>query len=1347
MIEEGVVELWWSLMVAVTWQLAALAIIAWVFEKALRLRLRQPRVRHSLWWFVLVAPLVLAPGRMALAKRQVAVHVPAPAAIERVVSAARLPSAEPVAPAALRLRPSEADFGGGPPYRDPRLPVALAWALGCALMLARLAVGHLRVRRMLRAARPLEDEQVLAALAELERVAGVSREVRLLESTEAGAAMLYGWRWSAIVVPADWLESLQPRSVEALLLHELAHIRRGDFLAATVQRIVEALMFFHPLVWVASRRIGLVREELCDAWAAGRVGETAEYARTLLAAAERTRGSFALASVGIAESKSALRRRVEVLIRARGGRRLKTSVVLAIALVLATAAGALGLGQLAATDRGSLQPWLAEMISQLASRDAGERQEALTTIMDDPQHAAPAVPTLMGMLLDDTVLPAVTYFWAEVPATTVSEQAGEALEYLGEVALPAVARALDDADPRRRRAAALALSRLVMMVGTQPVREAAGEKLALLLQDPDRLVAQAAAVALGKSGDERALPMLLEMMAAPDPVIRARAADGLTYLRAPAARDALFAAFADGDEKVRERASFAFGYTSEGDEGERLAGALASPDPRVRAAAARAFHDVNDEGVMEAGYGALLAALNDPIAGVRRAALEGLWSADRMGGRLRAKPLLPLANDRDAAVRAKAMEMLGLTGEPAAVGPLVAALGSDPDAGVRAEAAGWLRSNDPKVVAALVAALGDADDGVRIRAAMSLGEVADPSAVGPLAGLLRDGNQYVRLAAISALGRTGGQAATKALIPLLRDREGKVGAAAASALGNAEGAEAAEALLGAARDRWWQVRRAAARGLGGRPGAPLAQALVSLLDDPYWQVRSAAAEALGRSKARSAVPALIDVVRKDDDPAVRAEAVRALGQIGDRRALTVVAALVGDANERVRWAAVGAVSDINGGRAGGELERLLAKGNADQREAAARALGGGGEAAITPLIGALKDQAPQVRGAAAESLGLMDDARIVAPLLGLLDDPDEYVRGRADWALSDGIARKPSKRTAAPFIEALRSRDVKVRRAAASALSRLKDPSAVGPLIEALEQDGDEEVRYNAVVALGAIGDRRAAKPLIAALKDPGFRGRSEAAWALGGMRELSAAPALIACLRDEHVAYAAADALGQMKVKGAVGPLITLLRQGSRPSSHNAAAALGVIGDRRAVPALMETLDGGGDEHLRAAAAKSLGQLGDRRALEALVRASDEESRRVKPAALAARGYLGDRSAADGLLEVLQTRNMDKADAAGALGVLGDQRAVRPLIPMLRRSGTMEAINAATSLGKLRAEEAVPELIWLLGPEGTQQYGPEPGVAGRVQRAAGEALRAITGKRFGTDYGAWTKWWRERNR
>ena len=92
--------------------------------------------------------------------------------------------------------------------------------------------------------------------------AGVKRDVALRTSACVGAPVLYGLRRPTILLPSDWLDPISEAELQSLLAHEVAHVKRRDFLANFLQRLVEIPLFFHPFAWLASRRIALAREEL-----------------------------------------------------------------------------------------------------------------------------------------------------------------------------------------------------------------------------------------------------------------------------------------------------------------------------------------------------------------------------------------------------------------------------------------------------------------------------------------------------------------------------------------------------------------------------------------------------------------------------------------------------------------------------------------------------------------------------------------------------------------------------------------------------------------------------------------------------------------------------------------------------------------------------------------------------------------------------------------------------------------------------------------------------------------------------------------------------------------------------
>jgi beta-lactamase regulating signal transducer with metallopeptidase domain len=167
--------------------------------------------------------------------------------------------------------------------------LVMAWGMGVLALSIRLLGGWWLVRRIRDsiANAPLPDWQ--PRLAALSRRIGVSRPVRLFRSALVQVPTAIGWLHPVILLPASTLTGLSPGQIESILAHELAHIRRHDFLVNLLQSLVETLLFYHPGVWWVSRRIREERELCCDDLAVGVAGDPVLYAEALCRL-ERLRG-------------------------------------------------------------------------------------------------------------------------------------------------------------------------------------------------------------------------------------------------------------------------------------------------------------------------------------------------------------------------------------------------------------------------------------------------------------------------------------------------------------------------------------------------------------------------------------------------------------------------------------------------------------------------------------------------------------------------------------------------------------------------------------------------------------------------------------------------------------------------------------------------------------------------------------------------------------------------------------------------------------------------------------------------------------------------------------------------
>ena len=159
--------------------------------------------------------------------------------------------------------------------------VVAAWLAGASALWLRLLSGWILAERLrIRLVRPAPQEwrQAFERLKNRMRIPG---DVRLLVSSLVESPAVVGWLRPVVLVPVGALAGLPADQVEALLLHELAHIRRQDYLVNGLQGLVETLLFYHPAVWWISGHIRAERELCCDDATVSVTGDALAYAMAL----------------------------------------------------------------------------------------------------------------------------------------------------------------------------------------------------------------------------------------------------------------------------------------------------------------------------------------------------------------------------------------------------------------------------------------------------------------------------------------------------------------------------------------------------------------------------------------------------------------------------------------------------------------------------------------------------------------------------------------------------------------------------------------------------------------------------------------------------------------------------------------------------------------------------------------------------------------------------------------------------------------------------------------------------------------------------------------------------------
>src|SRR5437879_8308979 len=182
---------------------------------------------------------------------------------------------------------------------------ALGWGVlvgfgGVVALSLGLASGWLVTRQLGRVGTSSVPAACREAVARLAARLRLRWPLRGLASAVVPVPAVIGWLRPMILLPASALTGLTPLQLDALLAHELAHVRRYDYVVNLIQSVIETLLFYHPAVWWVSQQVREEREHCCDDLAVAVCGDAHFYATALLGM-ERLRGtppSFALAATG-----------------------------------------------------------------------------------------------------------------------------------------------------------------------------------------------------------------------------------------------------------------------------------------------------------------------------------------------------------------------------------------------------------------------------------------------------------------------------------------------------------------------------------------------------------------------------------------------------------------------------------------------------------------------------------------------------------------------------------------------------------------------------------------------------------------------------------------------------------------------------------------------------------------------------------------------------------------------------------------------------------------------------------------------------------------------------------------
>jgi beta-lactamase regulating signal transducer with metallopeptidase domain/Flp pilus assembly protein TadD len=211
------------------------------------------------------------------------------------------------------------------------------WLLGSLVLLAKVGAGLLRMRWIVRQGQTLHDPGLCELLDDCRAALHLRVRPQLVASERIGVPLVWGWLRPALIVPREFLGWTLERK-RAVLLHELAHLKRSDWPVLLLGRIVASLYWFHPLIWYVERCAKRECERACDDLVVRCGTKPSDYAAHLLSIArgcpQTPEGAMAaLAVVRRSHLNSRVRSILDPLLR-RGAPSRRTATVLSVALVL-----------------------------------------------------------------------------------------------------------------------------------------------------------------------------------------------------------------------------------------------------------------------------------------------------------------------------------------------------------------------------------------------------------------------------------------------------------------------------------------------------------------------------------------------------------------------------------------------------------------------------------------------------------------------------------------------------------------------------------------------------------------------------------------------------------------------------------------------------------------------------------------------------------------------------------------------------------------------------------------------------------------------------------------------------
>lgn len=607
----------------------------------------------------------------------------------------------------------------------------------------------------------------------------------------------------------------------------------------------------------------------------------------------------------------------------------------------------------------------------------------------------------------------------------LAKQDWKALEELGEPAVEALIRALTDKDSEIRRNVAFLLRRIKDPRAIGPLQETRN--------DPDNRVREAARQALGQLKDVKdvistdtmekiwavqekvvealgkfsnaTIELLLQELKDCDNVIRKAIIFVLGEKKAKQAVELLIQMLQDPDWEIRRESAIALGKIGDSKALDALILALKDVDWHVGVKAVEALAMIGDVRAIDPLYEIMINQPPLPGTGITKPAdiFQALSSipdsahvagsaslALGIFGEFALSHLIQAMQHENEQVRLAAVEALGKTETPLAVEPLIEAL-QDPSMVVKQRAMNSLRIlNNPQAVMPLTQFVQNEIESIRNSSVWALANLGDPRAVPYVIPALQDESADIRRYAIMALGASGDPQVIERILPFLQDDDYSTRRYAVEALGNVNDSRVIESLRPMLNDPHWWVRKEAVGALeklNWQPADEMEQVLF-LIKNQNW-------DELKRFGSLAVDP-LCHILR-DRDPDLQEEFTRALGELGETRAIdTLLTTMKNNRDWDVRRAAAIALDKL-GWKPLTKPDQVLHLMAKDDFKTAIK---------LDPemsygIVDALRSKSSKVRKNAAKAIGQLGNAMAEADLKQALRDDNWFVLAAVKEAITE----------------------------------------------------------------------------------------------------------------------------------------------------------------------------------------------------------------------------------------------------------------------------------------------------------------------------------------------------------